>query len=350
MNPRFLIRFFKTFPGRFLGGLLLGGTVLVILRGCAPRQPGSSERDQDSVSRGRTSESQTASITPLPDPAIAKPPVVAGARTAPAPAGLPASLSLYSAPASDLTDAEFGPDYLPFGRLIRCVLVITVDSANIATPVVGLVTEDVCRDGRVIIPVGTEVHGRAQSERARDRISSDSAWVIVWPTGEELPVTGLALDQARDATGAQITDGSAGIRGQFMKADHYGELKLFAATFLSGATDILQDRQPSLLGLQVLPKTRNAALGGAHEVVDTWSRQLAETILQESHFVRCAAGKPWYLYVTQAIDRSKATRAGSRLHPDVRRLQSTEGRASDLTISPSTQRSFTPVSLNQKNP
>lgn len=336
MNPRTLIHFFKTTSGRFLGFLLLGGMVLTILYASAPRQPASA-RDDDSVSQGRTSESHTRSISPLPSPST-KPAPPPRAGTPSSTPELPAPLSLYSAPVVPQTASEFGPDYLPFGRLIRCVLVITVDSANIATPVIGLVTEDVCRDGKIIIPVGTEVHGRAQSERARDRISSDSTWVIVWPGGEELIVSGLALDQARDSNGALITDGSAGIRGQFIKADHFNELKLFAAAFLSGATDILQERQPSLLGLQLLPKTKNAALGGAHEVVDAWSRQLSETILQESHFVRCVAGKPWYLYTTQAIDRSKATRAGSRLDPNVRRLQSVDSRSPEVTVSSSAQK------------
>ena len=52
-------------------------------------------------------------------------------------------------------------NYLPFGRLIRCELVNTVDSTNIDTPIIGLITEEVWHAGRLILPAGTEVHGIA---------------------------------------------------------------------------------------------------------------------------------------------------------------------------------------------
>jgi hypothetical protein len=52
--------------------------------------------------------------------------------------------------------------FLPYGRLLRCELVNTVDSTNIETPIIGLVIEDAWNGGRVIIPAGTEVHSLAQ--------------------------------------------------------------------------------------------------------------------------------------------------------------------------------------------
>ena len=45
-----------------------------------------------------------------------------------------------------------GSIYAPFGRLISCETVITVDSASIQTPIVGLVIEDVYHAGRLVIP------------------------------------------------------------------------------------------------------------------------------------------------------------------------------------------------------
>jgi len=69
--------------------------------------------------------------------------------------------------------------YLPFGRLLRCELVNTVDSTDIETPIIGLITEDVWHDGRLIIPAGTEVHGIAQKTAARERIGSERKWVRI---------------------------------------------------------------------------------------------------------------------------------------------------------------------------
>ena len=88
--------------------------------------------------------------------------------------------------------------FLPYGRLLRCELVNTVDSTNIDTPIIGLVIEDAWNDGRVIIPAGTEVHGVAQKSPVRERIGSDRQWFLVFQDGRELPISGTVLDYAPD--------------------------------------------------------------------------------------------------------------------------------------------------------
>ncbi len=106
--------------------------------------------------------------------------------------------------------------YAPFGRLISCETVVTVDSASIQTPIIGLVTENVYYAGKLVIPAGTELHGTAQTDRQRERISSGSSWTLVWQTGEELHLKAVALDRefSGDQEGWGITDGSAGLRGR----------------------------------------------------------------------------------------------------------------------------------------
>ena len=107
------------------------------------------------------------------------------------------------------------------------------------TPIVGLVTENIYYGGRLIIPAGTEVHGMAQTDRQRDRISTSTSWKLVWQDGEELQLKAVALDREFDnntnQSGWAITDGSAGLRGEVIKSDNMADIKLFAATFLSGA-------------------------------------------------------------------------------------------------------------------
>src|SRR5207237_10317726 len=94
---------------------------------------------------------------------------------------------------------KFREDFAPFGRLVPCELVITVDSSSIQTPIIGLVTEDIFHHGQLIIPAGTEVHGTAQVDRARERIASNGRWTLVWQNGQELNVSGLALDREQEA-------------------------------------------------------------------------------------------------------------------------------------------------------
>ena len=101
-------------------------------------------------------------------------------------------------PADDLRDegAIRQRMVLPYGRLLRCELVNTVDSTNIDTPIIGLVIEDIWNEGRLIIPAGTEVHGVAQKSPVRERIGSDRQWFLVFQDGRELPISGSVLDYA----------------------------------------------------------------------------------------------------------------------------------------------------------
>jgi len=204
----------------------------------------------------------------------------------------------------------------PYGRLIACETVVALESNRLETPVIGLVTEEVWHDGRLVIPAGAEVHGRAALDRTRERLAAQGAWRIVWRTpdrdnGTELAVEGLALDREFDAASGAwgAHDGSAGLRGQILKTDDDRELKLFAATFLATATAAFQDTRATagLLGEAVLPAAtvRNATLAGTGAVLREYAQTIREAITRDGFYLRVPAGKPFYLYVTQTLDRSR---------------------------------------------
>jgi hypothetical protein len=225
-------------------------------------------------------------------------------------------ISLYTEPPP--TETELKPlskFYAPYGRLISCELIVTVDSSSIQTPIIALVTDDIYHDGRLIIPAGTEVHGTAQSDRKRERIASNGGWTLVWQTGEELHLDGVALDREKDPNGEgwAITDGSAGLRGQLLKTDNLAEIKLFAATFLSGAASALTQSRQTVVGTELLPTLQNTPMQGAQNVLGTYAQQILDTIQRDGFFVRVPAGKEFYLYVTQTIDKSDAVLGGTRL-------------------------------------
>jgi hypothetical protein len=229
---------------------------------------------------------------------------------------------------------KFGPDFAPFGRLIPCELVITVDSSSIHTPIIGLVTEDIFHHGQLIIPAGTEVHGRAQVDRARERIASNGRWNLVWQNGQELSVSGLALDHERDPETRTwgITDGSAGLRGKLLKTDNLAEVKLYVAALLSGAAEAFTDKQISPFGSFALPSLENAPLKGAQSVLDRYAQQILQAIERDGFYVRVPAGKQFYLYITQTIDEDDAKIGGTLTAS----LEQPDGAAS--TPSPSPQR------------
>jgi hypothetical protein len=205
-----------------------------------------------------------------------------------------------------------GDTYAPYGRLIACETVITVDSASIQTPIIGLVTENIYHAGKLVIPAGTEVHGTAQTDRHRERIASGNNWTFVWQTGEELRLKGIALD--REFSGDQerwgITDGSAGLRGRLLKSDNLAEIKLFAATFLAGAASALTEKEQTIFGSVDSRSLNNAPFKGAEKVLSVYAQRIYDTIQRDGFYVRVPSGKQFYIYVLQTIDRSDAAIGG----------------------------------------
>lgn len=230
-------------------------------------------------------------------------------------------LSLFGGKDSAAGDGlRLSKTYAPFGRLIPCETVITIESSKLDTPLIGLVTEDVWHDGELIIPAGTEVHGKASLDRARERIAVSGKWVVVWRdgtsmNGTELVVSGIALDRDRDDTTGDfgLRDGSAGLLGTLLKTDDMQEIKLFASTFLAGfagGLQGLQNQATAFGGIAQVPiaSTRNAALQGTADVLNAYAKQIQEAIARDGFYVRVPAGKQFYLYVTETIDQAKGAR------------------------------------------
>lgn len=343
MNPRRFLNFFRSPTGAlalFLIGLVI---VLLLVNSRRPDRDRVSLVPQKSASNGtdnapqlpetvrrdmvpfETKSAEPAASTPTPPPAKPQstpslPPLTVVAETA-------------AAPGSEAK--RFSVDFAPFGRLIPCELVITVDSSSIQTPIIGLVTEDIFHHGQLIIPAGTEVHGRAQVDRARERVASNGRWNLVWQNGQELSVSGLALDHERDPeTGTWgITDGSAGLRGKLLKTDNLAEVKLYVAALLSGAAEAFTDKQISPFGSFALPSLENAPLKGAQSVLDRYAQQILQAIERDGFYVRVPAGKQFYLYITQTVDEDDA-KIGGTLTASLDQLDP----AATATLSPAPQR------------
>jgi hypothetical protein len=205
--------------------------------------------------------------------------------------------------------------YLPYGRLLRCELVNAVESTNIETPIIGLITEDVWQAGRLVLPAGTEVHGLAQKTAARERIGSERQWVLVFQDGRELPLSGTVLDYAPDGTNGEQwaeTDGSAGLRGYMIAADKYAEAKAILAAMVSAGAGAF----PSMTNI-ISPLTggvtqvqnggyQDAIAAGIQAGGQIYSQRLLEGLKNDPYYVRVPAGTTFYLYVSQAVDLAKA--------------------------------------------
>ncbi len=339
MKPRDFLNFLKTKSGKLVvfGALFAGGlTIFSVLRQHhTPSEVAATPLATNSVS-GKPEVVQTV-IRPMqvfnpPPPKAAPPPALPARSTSsvsvltnsspqPLPVVPPHQL-LQLSPISLFADSTAGmvrpkklsAAYAPFGRLIPCETVITVDSASMQTPIVGLVTENIYFGGRLIIPAGTEIHGMAQTDRERDRISTSTSWKLVWQDGEELQLKAIALDREFDnntnQSGWAITDGSAGLRGEIIKSDNLADIKLFAATFLSGAASALTEKQQTVFGPINSPTLNNAPFAGAQAVLQTYAQQILDSIQKNGFYVRVPSGKQFYLYVLQTVDRADASFGG----------------------------------------
>ena len=235
MKPRDFLNFFKTRTGKLVLFVAIFGGGLLLFSALRDRSnSGEADIRVTHLTTNATDKPQVVQSIerpmqafrppppkPEPQPLATKtnePPKVAVEKPKqepPAPQLAPISL-VADASAGVSEPKSLGSIYAPYGRLISCETVITVDSASIQTPIVGLVTENIYHGGKLVIPAGTEVHGSAQTDRHRERIASGSSWTLVWQGGEELRLKAIALDRefSGDQEGWGITDGIAGLRGR----------------------------------------------------------------------------------------------------------------------------------------
>ena len=250
-------------------------------------------------------------------------------------------------PAGHGPPARIEDDFAPFGRLVKCQLVETVDSVTSRSePIVALVTQDLDWNGNVIIPAGTEAFSYARPEPIIDaagvgRLVDDGEWTLVMPGGDdrdngrELILKARAVDRRElevspkgRARSWGIDDGSDGLVGYTLSTLDNTEIKLFAAAAVSGMVQglapIAERQQPApgvsgVLGAtQAAPTLGNAltaSLGtGAADYLGQLASRIRDEISKRGVYVRVPAGKAFYLFVEQTIDPG-AAEVGLRLPP-----------------------------------
>jgi hypothetical protein len=292
----------------------------------APGGPASRRRDE------KKTLPEIFRMPPDPKPPLAAPdPAAAGSGARPAGAAPP----------------SVGDAFAPFGRLVKCQLIQTLDSVTARSePIVGIVTQDLDWNGSVIIPAATEVFSYAKPEAVIDaagagRLVDSGEWTLVLPArdgeenGRELVLRGRAIDRREtlvDAAGGArswgIDDGADGLLGYTLSTLDSREIKLFAAAAIGGMAQgvaaVVERQQPAagvagVLGAtQAAPTLGNALAGsagsGAVEVMNEVAGRIREEISRRGVYVRIPAGKEFYLFVEQTID-PRAARVGLKL-PD----------------------------------
>jgi hypothetical protein len=239
--------------------------------------------------------------------------------------------------------------FAPFGRLIKCQLVDTIDSVTARSePIVAVVTQDLDWNGNVIVPAGSEVFGYAAAAPIVDaegvgRLVDNGEWTLVLPGGErengrELLLKGRALNRQEsilldqgDVRSWGLDDGADGLIGYTLSTLDNREIKLFAAAAASGVAQGLaavaeqQVPAPGVSGIlgatQIAPTLGNAAISsvgtGAVGAMNEIAARIREEVSKRGVYVRVPAGKAFYLFVEQTIDPGSA-QVGLRLPSEMR--------------------------------
>jgi hypothetical protein len=249
-------------------------------------------------------------------------------------------------PAPAAGPAGPGRGFAPFGRLVKCALVETLDSITARSePIIAVVTHELDWNGEVVIPSGTEAYSYARPEPVVDaagvgRLVDSGEWTLVLPpgplgqeNGRELVLRARAVDRSEaevdgrgDARSWGPTDGADGLIGQTLSSMDDREVRLFAAAAVSGMSQgiaAVAERQQPAAGIagalgatQVAPTLGNAAVAslgsGAVDVANELASRIRDEIAKRGTFVRVPAGKEFYLFVEQTIDPG-AAEVGLRL-------------------------------------
>ena len=220
--------------------------------------------------------------------------------------------------------------YASFGRLLNCKLVNTLESNVEGTPLIALVIEDLWwtnskGERKLIIPAGTEVHGKMGS-CVRNRMMSSGNFVLVWQltsgeVGMELQLNGRILEKSNQAGNknlATITDMAAGIPGRVMNNQNLNEMLQYTMAFMQGLSAGFQSSKTYDNGHTIVSEndgtTKNALASAFEQLSEVALENISDKINKESYYIRVAAGTEFYLYIEQVINIEKAAIAETALN------------------------------------
>ena len=253
------------------------------------------------------------------------------------PAALPQLVSFYAqvastpsptpTPAPERKQAEY---WLPPSIFIPCILVNTVESSHINTPVVGEVSRDCYQSGHLIIPAGTVVSSFAQNGAVRDRIEVAGTWLFVFADGRQLKVPGIACDREADPSNQQfgIEDGSAGLQGELIESDHWANAKAFIALLMTATMQT--GTAVATSALQASHTTGVVGLPDTTPILAKYLDQLLNGETGDGRFVRVRASTEFYIFPTDTVlpsHRSIVNQASMKTEEPASEISSDPGQA-----------------------
>lgn len=222
--------------------------------------------------------------------------------------------------------------FAPYGRLIACKMVNTVESGDTDTPLIAVVIEDLWwinakGEKKLIIPAGTEVYGTVNGAKPmRNRLTTGNNFILVWQAtsnmvGFELQLKGVALEKSTHPENrmlAAITDMSAGIPGQVMSNENLSKFLMYTLAFGQGLAQGYQTNEVYTdSGVTITTQdgtTKNAIARGAETLAQVMLQDVSQMIAKESYYIRVPSGTEFYIFVQQVINLDDAQIADTLLN------------------------------------
>ena len=260
-------------------------------------------------------------------------------------------ITLIESESSSSNNVFISERFAPYGRMISCKMINTVESGNAQTPLIAVVTEDLwwinaSGEKKLVIPAGTEVHGSIDgSKPVRNRLMTGNNFVLVWQAssdmvGFELQLKGIALEKSTYPDNpmlAAISDMSAGIPGQVVSNENLSKFMMYTLAFAQGVAQGYQTTEVYTdSGVTVSSQdgtTGNAIARGTETLAQTMLQDISQMIARESYYIRVAAGTEFYLFVRQVINLDDAKIADTLLNKlEEQKIQGEQPRQSHRNI------------------
>ena len=222
-------------------------------------------------------------------------------------------------------DTFLSSRYAPFGRLLDCKLVNTLESNVDGTPLIAIVIKDLWW--------------------------TDGNFILVWQitsgqVGMELQLQGRVLEksnQAGDKSKATITDMAAGIPGRVMGNANLNEMLQYTMAFARGLSEGFETTKTFDNGSTIVTEndgsTKNALAKAFETLSNVALENITDKISKESYYIRVPAGTEFYLYIEQVTDVEKAAIADTVLNnlEQVKLVREQKNSSADASVERASQ-------------
>lgn len=193
--------------------------------------------------------------------------------------------------------------WAPVGLELPVALKASALTGIASAHVRGRVTEDCYYHEKLIIPKNAEIRGRLTGQAVGNRILTDNAWQIVFPSGFTMAVRAEAT--FRDALGKNredaLKEGATGLWGYRFQSLSAEEIRLFIYTFVNSFAVALQETRSTSYGNILKDSPKNAAASALSSIVSDSMAHLSAQVREQGFAILAPVGTPFWLDVDEEL-------------------------------------------------